>query len=104
MEPFVFRATRPHPHLGLWTGDQLVVEPGHATPVVLTRQLPPNYGAILLAESLGGLELVTRSLPLEALAAAVGEPCPSPSFSPAPSRSHRGLGWRVRRARLQLLP
>lgn len=101
MEPFVFRATRPYPHLGLWAGDRLVVEPGHAVPVVLTRKLPPNYGAILGALEEGALEPVNPSQSVEALAAAVGYPV---SSGPAPRKwLRRVLGSGLRRAKLRVL-
>lgn len=101
MEPFVFRATRIQDHLGLWPGDEIVVEPGHPSPVVLTRRLPANYGAILEAAEAGALQLLTPNRHLDQLAAAVGLPASSPSSGH--SRRHRALGWRLRRARLEVV-
>lgn len=103
MDPFVFRALRPSEHLGLWPGDEIVVEPGHPSPIVLTRLLPPNYGAILAAAASGGLELVTRNQPLEALVAIAGASSPPSSLPQGHAPGRHGLGWRVRRARFEVL-
>lgn len=101
MEPFVFRATRKQEHLGLWPDDEIVVEPGHPSPVVLTRRLPPNYGAILGAFGTGALELISGNQSLDQLAAVVGLPPSLPLSGHA--QKHRALGWRLRRARMEVL-
>lgn len=57
MEPFVLRAVRPVPRLGILVGDHVVFDP--AAPSLVTRyraKAVPNPGAVLLAYEEGALE------------------------------------------------
>jgi hypothetical protein len=57
MEPFVLRAVRPVPRLGIRPGDRVIFDP--EAPTLLTRWRPspiPNLGAALLVWEDGALE------------------------------------------------
>lgn|ERR1043166_6046602 len=57
MDPFVLRAVRPVPRLGIQVGDRVIFDPD--APALLTRWRAapiPNIGAALLAYESGALE------------------------------------------------
>ena len=84
MEPFVLRAARAVPRLGIRAGDYVVVQDG--TPN-LNRPIP-NAGAVLLAYEDGALELISSPPDPLSLRQAVGLASPAPS----------GRRYRLRRA------
>lgn len=92
MEPFVLRARRAVPRLGIRTNDRIVYDPANPALLTLCRAIP-NIGATLLAWEDGAVEPVTPSPSLEELRLAVGYP------------SRRRTLWRHRssRSRLALL-
>ena len=75
MEPFVLRATRPVPRLGIQINDRIVYDPSNPALLTLCRAIP-NVGATLLAWEDGAVEPVTPSPSLEELRLAVGYPSP----------------------------
>lgn len=88
MEPFVFVAEQAVPELGIKAGERVVVRPGTRYPVVVQRDVPANYGLILLAFEVGELRALTPTSP-DALRAAVGlDGPPQPS-----SRTPRDRRW-----------
>jgi hypothetical protein len=90
MEPFVFRAQRAVPDLGIQPGDLVVVDPGTPRPVTLERDLPANYGRILGEVELGSLDYLTPHRSLSDLRQVVGQRPPSSCASP-PRRRGRHL-------------
>lgn len=80
MEPFVFVAERAVPELGIQAGERVVVRPGTQYPVIVQRDVAPNYGLILLAFEVGELRPLTPTS-LDALRAAVGMDAPPPPSS-----------------------
>lgn len=90
MEPFVFRAQRAVPDLGIQIGDLVVVDPGTVRPVTIERELPANYGRLLGAAECGDLDYLTPRQPLSALRQAVGQNHP-PVFSEPRRRRSRHL-------------
>lgn len=58
MEPFVLRAIRPVPRLGIQAGDRVIFDPEADAITALWRPIP-NTGAALLAWESGALEAVT---------------------------------------------
>lgn len=87
MEPFVFIAEEEVPELGIHVGERVVVRPGAKFPVVVQRDLPPNYGLILLAAEAGQLSPLTPAATPAALRAVVGLGAPPPrSLRPRPQR------------------
>lgn len=58
MEPFVLRAVRPVPRLGIQAGDRVIFDPEADAITALWRPIP-NTGAALLAWESGALEAVT---------------------------------------------
>lgn len=58
MEPFVLRAGRPVPHLGILEGDRIVFDPDAEAMVTLWRGIP-NVGAVLGAYEEGALKMLT---------------------------------------------
>lgn len=86
MEPFVLRAVRPVPRLGIQAGDRVVWQPLDSPFPLLLRDIP-NAGAVLYAWKSGALEAVTPSPRPEELRAAVGFPSLS-SSRPRRARRH----------------
>lgn len=84
MEPFVFRAQRAMPELGIEPGDLVVVDPGTERPVTIEREIPANYGRLLGASETGDLDYLTPRQPLASLRQVVGQN-PLPAFA-APRR------------------
>lgn len=76
MEPFVLRAVRPVPRLGIQTGDRIVWEPEDSHFPTICRDVP-NTGAVLFAWESGALVAVTPCPQPADLRAAVGLPHPS---------------------------
>jgi hypothetical protein len=52
----VWNVLRDVPHMGLRAGDVVVVDTACAVPICLMRSLPPNFGAVLLADLDGAIE------------------------------------------------
>jgi len=71
MEPFVLRATRSVPRLGILAGDRIVFDPEAPALLTICRALP-NIGVALLAWEDGALESVTASPTPADLRLAVG--------------------------------
>lgn len=89
MEPFVFRAQRAVPEMGIEPGDLVVVDPGTTRPVTIEREITPNYGRLLGASEAGALDYLTPRQPLAALRQAVGQsPPPSCVASRRPRSRH----------------
>lgn len=88
-EPFVFVAERAVPELGIQEGERVIVRPGTRYPVVVQRDVAPNYGLVLLALETGELRALTPTSP-DALRAAVGMDGPPPP-PPRTRRSRRYL-------------
>ena len=74
MRPYTLLALRPVLDLGIAVGDVLIVEPGAIEPVVLQRQVWPNYRRILREIETGALEPTNPSRPWAELAAVVSPP------------------------------
>jgi len=90
MEPFVLRARRSVPRLGIQVNDRIVYDPSNPALLTLCRAIP-NIGATLLAWEDGAVEPVTPSPSLEELRLAVGYPSP------------RRTPWRLRSSRTRLV-
>jgi len=98
MEPFVLRATRSVPRLGILAGDRIVFDSDADSILALWRPIP-NIGATLLAWEEGALEAITRPPSPSELRQVVGlEPVRPASRCAESSRRHRRA-----RARLALL-
>lgn len=93
MEPFVYIARRAVPELGIQPGEEVVVEPGSFRPVVVQRQVPTNYGLLLLAAEAGDLKPLTPTDSPLRLRAAVGLDRPPASLS-------RRRSWRARHLKI----
>lgn len=82
MPPIVLRVDEPiiHPCVAK-AGDVLVLRPGTDQPVLLYRDVTPNYGAILVHLSTGALSCVNAAEEdvAELLAALVSPPPPPPA-------------------------
>lgn len=92
-EPFVFRAVRSVPHLGIQLHDRVIFDPEADALVALWRPIP-NTGATLLAWEDGALEAITPPPSLSELRQVVGLP---------PARPVSRIGSTFRRNRLRVV-
>lgn len=81
--------------------DKLLVRVGHPRPIILYRQLPANYGAIVEALDEGrAFAVADAKAPPEAAAALIrllasGDPWPAGSETPPPPRPRRAARLRL---------
>lgn len=57
----MFVAERPVPELGIQVGERVVVRPGTRYPVVIQRDVSPNYASLRSALEAGELQPLTRN-------------------------------------------
>ena len=69
---------RPYPKLGLEPGDVLSIEPGAPEPVMIHREAPSNYGALLDGIEVGALRPLHPREPVIAFLAQLTSPPPPP--------------------------
>lgn len=55
LNTYVLRARHAVPSLGIEQGDRLIIEPQDIQPVVLQREIPADYDAIIAAADAGAL-------------------------------------------------
>jgi len=60
-EPAVLIAERAVPELGIQAGERVVVRPGTQYPVVIQRDVPPNYTSLRSALEAGELRPLTAN-------------------------------------------
>jgi len=90
-DPYLFYAVVDCPDLGVRRGDLLVVRPGQEPPVVLSRSLPPNYGALLGALDANRLTPAAGCPPVDLLRQAVGDDATPPRPVARSRRGHLAL-------------